>query len=192
MNCKEFRKQADNFFGQKENIGSSQLKEHADSCPACAVYLNEFSILRGALNEIHFGIRPGELDDISFERIAAMASNPAGKHRAIRIAWPIKWILAPVAVSAAAVLIFMLAKPVPKSDNSFTVSVPYSSQEIESAILSSDTLGIEILSSLAGDDTELDRAADELISDSDIDDILSSMSADELKAVYDKIDNLKG
>jgi hypothetical protein len=192
MNCKEFRKQADILFGQKEDIGSPLMKEHAASCPDCASYWNELSALDGALNELKVEVHPGELDNITFDRIARLASAPTGYSTAIKAAWSFKWILAPLTVAVAAVLIFMLAKPVQKLDNSYTGIVPYSTQEVESAILSSDTLGTELLSTLAGNDAELDRAADELIGDSDIDDILSSMSADELKAVYDKIDNLKG
>ncbi|HBZ01226.1 MAG TPA: hypothetical protein DEO84_07915 [candidate division Zixibacteria bacterium] len=192
MNCKEFRKQIDLGLVKSDNQLSAELEAHVVSCPQCTVYLNNLSLMQKALNETDLVVRPGELDDINFEKIISMAPVKAKEHKSVRIAWPFKWLLAPAIVAAAAVLIFLPSKPVQNSNNSLAGAVVYSTQEIENTILSSDSLGVELLASLAGDNIDLDNASDELLRDSDINDILNSMSADELNNLYEKIDNLKG
>jgi hypothetical protein len=193
MNCREFRNKADNEFRERTIDFSSEMKKHADSCIECAAYTKELAALRGALAKPSLSIRPGELDDITFEKIATLASEKGRRRASVRIAWPVKWILAPLTVAAVAAIIFILAKPVQKTDNPFAGIAPYSSVEIENSILSSDSAGVELLTSLAASDTtSLGYVSDELLSNSEINDILGSMSVDELKTLYDKINNLKG
>jgi hypothetical protein len=192
MNCREFRKQIDLGLKRTGSELSGELEAHVISCAQCAVYLNDLSLMQNTLNETDLEVRPGELDDINFEKIVSMASEKVKERKSVRIAWPFKWLLAPAVVAAAAVLIFLPAKQVQNSNNSSAGTVTYSTQEIENTILTSDSLGIELLASLASDNNDLDNASDELLRDLDINDILGSMSNDELKSLYEKIDNLKG
>jgi hypothetical protein len=193
MKCKEFRNEAESEFGERDYVLSAEMKSHVDSCAECSAYLKEITALKEALAKPSLSVRPGELDDITFEKIATLASAKTPRRGTIRVGWPVKWILAPLTVAAFAVIIFILAKPVQQTDNSYAGIGPYSSVEIENAVLASDSTGANLLSSLAASDTaSLEYVSDELISDSDINDILGSMSVDELKTLYDKIDNLKG
>ena len=194
MNCKAFRKQVDIAFGQSGYEITGELLEHANSCHLCSEYLKELKLLQDALNEPHLTVRPSELDDLSFDKIVSAAPSHKNDRRPVRIVRPLRWLVAPAAVSVVAILIIMLAKPAQRNVNNYSGSIiePYSNLVSDNTLLSSDSLSIQVLSSMAGDDKDLDSAADELLSSSDIDDILSSMSQDELKALYDKIDNLKG
>ena len=192
MNCREFRKQIDLGLLKADSKLSAELEAHIVSCAQCSVYLNDLSLMQNALNETNLMVRLGELDDINFEKIVSMASEKVKERKAVRITWAFKWLLAPAVVAAAAVLIFLPSKPVQNSDSSLVGTLSYSAQEIENSILTSDSLGNELLASLASDNNDLDNVSNELLQDLDINDILSTLSADELKSLFEKIDNLKG
>ena len=173
---------------------SGDLLEHANSCAECSAYLEELEHMRTALNESELKVLPGELDDLTFEKIILADSGRARKYQPARVPWPLKWILAPAAVGVIAVLIVLFSGTGKKNVGDYTgiISDPYSDVAVDSTILSSDSLSIELLSSIAGNDADLDHASDELLSESDIDDILGSLTTGELKALYDKLNNLKG
>ena len=192
MNCKEFHKQLEGCFGRTIGEIDFELQKHSESCSECKAYLNDLSLLRDALTESPSQIYPGELDDIVFERIASIASGKGQDRRPAANARYLKWMLATVTAAAATILIIFLAWPRNNSDNPYTGIGLYSSYDIENAIVSSDTLGAEFVSALAGDDAEFENASDELLNGLDVNEMLSGMSADELKSIYDKINNLKG
>ncbi len=194
MNCGEFRKRIDSSFAKGEYDISGDLLEHAKSCADCSAYLKELELLKTALNVPELKVLPGELDDLTFEKILLAEPGGARKHQPARVTWPFKWIFAPAAVGVIAVLIVLFSGIGKKNVIDYTgISADsYSDVAVDSSILSSDSLSIELLSSIAGDDADLDHASDELLSDSNIDDILGTLTNGELEALYDKLDNLKG
>jgi hypothetical protein len=191
MNCREYQRQIDIGFKQSGYEISGELVEHIQSCSSCSAYLRQLESLQEALNR-PLAILPGELDDITWETIGATAPDRKKERRPAKFARLLKWSLVPAAITAAVILVIMLFKPGAKNDYSGMSIDPYTTLGTDNSILSSDSLSIQVLSSMAADDASLDRAADELLSGSDIDDLLGNLTPDELKALYDKIDNLKG
>jgi hypothetical protein len=194
MNCREYRRQIDIGFKQSGFEISGELLEHIKSCASCSEYSRELEMLQNALNQQELQVVPGELDDLTFEKIISSSHDRKKEHRTVRVGWFTKWLLAPAAVTAVVILVILLARPGGKNVNDYSgVYIdPYSSFEIDNSIFSSDSLSIQVLSSMAGNDAALDRVADELLHESNIDDMLGNLTADELRVLYDKLDNQKG
>jgi len=197
MECRKFKQEVEMMLPGDISELSAPLKEHAGVCEACAVYLAELAGLNEMLATQQFRVRPGELDDIDFEKIESLAREKASR----KTPWPRlltglrRWAWAPAV--AAALLFLMLIVPgvfrgpsdsnMPDAD-----SYIYSGGQLENSIVASDSLGAELLSSLVTDSDDFDKAMEELTRESDINGLLNDMSISELKALYEKIDNLKG
>jgi hypothetical protein len=194
MSCSEFQRQIDIGFKQSGFEISGELLEHIQSCESCSDYLRELETLQEALNQPRSKILPGELDDLTFDKIISPSPELEKVRHSIKIGWLSKWLLAPAVVIAAVILIIMFVKPGGNNVNEYSGMYidPYSSFEMDNSIFSSDSLSIKVLSSMAGNDATLDRVADELLYESNIDDMLGNLTPDELKALYDKLDNHKG
>jgi hypothetical protein len=194
MDCRKIQKRISGYFGSQEYLLPEDITGHLTSCPECTAFTNDLLSLHGVLSESSLEVHPGELDNITFEKIADLASSKQKKGHDpafIRRFW---WILTPAAVASLALVIFFATqnKTGNKPDYIQTSSFAYSGMESVDDILASDSLGTELLTSMVGNDTELEHAADELISGSNLDDLLNGMTSDELKTFYHKLDNLKG
>ncbi len=194
MSCSEFQRQIDIGFKQSGFEISGELLEHIQSCESCSDYLHELEMLQGALNRPRLEVLPGELDDLTFDKIISPSRQSQKARHSIKIGWLSKWLLAPAVVTVAVILTIMLTRPGGNNINEYSGMYidPYSSFEMDNSIFSSDSLSIKVLSSMAGNDAALDRVADELLYESNIDDMLGNLTPDELKALYDKLDNNKG
>jgi hypothetical protein len=194
MNCQKIQKRISGYFGSQEYSLPEEVTLHISSCPECAAFANDLLSLHGVLGESRLEIRPGELDQLTFEKIAELASSKEKKRYASLIVRRFWWLLTPAAAASLALIIFFTThnKTGNIPDYIQTSSIAYSGMESVNDILASDSLGTELLTSLIGNDTELDHAADELISGSNLDDLINGMTSDELKTFYNKLDDLKG
>ena len=171
------------------------LKIHIEICSECSSYLHELFSLNKALAHSDFEVRPGEMDDLTFEKIESIASERKIRSRVINDIFKIKWAWVPAAAAAIIIAILFVPRMVnkPAINGSGDIDFyPPNDITIEESLTSSDTLANQFLSTMAGDTTELDMASDELMIGSDINDMLNSLSNTELKALYKKLENLKG
>jgi hypothetical protein len=195
MNCKAIQEKIDIEFRHGVSEISGDLKAHIENCPVCSSYLRELTGLDNILNRSHFEVRPGELDDLTFEKIVSIASGKKRIRETSGRIFRLKWALIP----AAAAAVIIIAMFIPRMTNTPTVATSNSidyylpiDENLEETLASSDTLTNQFLLSMAGSSGDLDIVADELLSESDINDILSSLSASEMEALYQKLGNLKG
>jgi hypothetical protein len=204
MKCKDIQKKIDIEFSQGGVKLPEDLNSHIESCPACASYLSALARLDQVLASAPLEVRPGELDNLTFERIVDLATSKGEKTgifaNIFKPRWARKsrvlttWILA----AAAAIIIAAIYAPqiihksTPTTVNYTTDFYLPSDADLEATLLSSDTLTDQFLSTLAGNSTDLDQVNDELMSGANINDIINSLSNNELEALYKKLDNLKG
>jgi hypothetical protein len=190
MNCKECQKLLEENFRSGKTTLADDLKRHVVSCSSCAAFSEELRALGSILAGSDPKVLPGELDDITFERIVSEArgTNVKPAHAKPRVA--LRWAWAPAA--AAVVIVALL---IPKLYDGSTDQIIYdpltdlTAVEIIDDIASSDSLGVEVLASLA-DDANLDYLVDELAADAEVDDLLGGLSQGELENLYDKIEDL--
>ncbi|OGC93477.1 MAG: hypothetical protein A2W25_05685 [candidate division Zixibacteria bacterium RBG_16_53_22] len=192
MNCINARIEID----ARLRKGSAELpidvRCHVDDCPACAAHMAELIKLQSILERTDFRVRPGELDGITFERIAEIARGRRPEVIGLKWSRP-AWLWAPVAVAAAIILVSLipkLANHVP-STTAINTASSITSAEVINDIARSEGLGDEFLTEMAGD-MNVEYIAQELIEGSDIEDLLHGLTQSEMKALSDKIDNLPG
>ncbi len=196
MNCREFREKIDlEFrFGALEIL--SELRQHIQSCDSCSAYFGQLSRLRESLNEQKFEIFPGELDDITFEKIAQSEHRQPAKSGIFEIVFAgfRRWIWAPAAVVAVIIILAIMPQFIdrngaiyPLDESSGGVGIVDDYAVIESY----DDLALVVVS-LLEDDADFDWAAEELMLDMDYDDLIGDLTDDELRALYDKIEMING
>lgn len=196
MKCKDIQERIDSEFRQGGVELPEELKSHVQSCPDCASYLKALGRLDQVLASVPLEVQPEELDNLTFERIVDLASSKGKKTGIIENIFKLKWAWIPAA--AAAIIIAAIYVPqiihrsTPTASNHTTDFYMPSDADLEAALLSSDTLTDQFLSTVAGNSTDLDLVNDELMSGADINDMINSLSNNELEALYKKLDNLKG
>jgi len=194
MRCKQVQTELSDRLGKKEISFPDSLAEHLRTCSECSEFLRDLTRLQSALIKPELAVLPGELDDITFENIIMSPGKiKAGKKERSR-AWRLGWILAPLTLVAiiAGVISFTTFSLQPAGiyvANSYDL---ISEHDLIRQIAANDTLPDEVISSLATGDQYLDYAVEEIISQGEVDQILNSMSDDELQALYIKIEELKG
>jgi predicted anti-sigma-YlaC factor YlaD len=194
MRCKHVQSKLSDGLGRNSISYPDSLKEHLESCSECSEFLRELTRLRSALIKPDLAVAPGELDDITFENIIMAPDSIKVENKGRSRAWRLGWVLAPLALVAviAAVISFTTFSPQPAGvyvANNVGIATE---QDLIGQIAANDTLPDEVISSLATGDQDLDYAVEEIISQGEIDQILNSLSDEELQALYSKIDQLKG
>ena len=196
MKCKDIQKRIDIEFRQGGFELSEKLNSHVESCPACASYLKALARLDQVLANAPLEIRPGELDDLTFERIVDLASSKGEKTGIFVNIFKLKWAWVPAAAAAIIIAAIYIPQITHKSTPTASIytadSYMPSDADLEAALLSSDTLTDQFLSTIAGNSKDLDLVNDELMSGANINDIINSLSNSELEALYKKLGNLKG
>lgn len=195
MNCKQVQDGIDLLLSECGISLPHELSSHIDKCSSCRDYLKDISALGEILDRKPLEVNPGELDDLTFEKIVTLAGEEMVRVAPLKPFWRWRWLVAPaaaVAVVAIVAGVVFLRGHNTKTNNSSSMPYVLNGVEILEQIASSDSLSRELLTSLASGDSDLEYIADELTSGSDIDDLLSSLNSEELQALYDKLDNLKG
>ena len=196
MNCSKFKERLNLEFHSEDSGLPSELDDHIRACDSCRAYYSQLARTREILNRQSFEVRPGELDDITFEKIAGAkpVSIPSesvfDKIKAVvgRRVWV-------PAVAAAAVVILVFAPRMFKGSN----GIYYSNQQYGSLETTDDYSSIQssedlayVVESLMDDDSEVDLVADELMMDTDYEDLIDYLSDDELDALYERIETMNG
>ncbi len=192
MNCREFQENADQEFRCGSTELPSELKRHMQACDSCSAYLAELSRLRESLDEQRFEVLPGELDDMTFEKISRLGRAQPEK-RAVFSGFR-RWAWAPVAVVAVIIILAVIPQ---FSERAATIYQPDHSSGVteivdEYAVIESyDDLALVVVS-LLEDDSDFDWATEEMMLDMYYDDLIDDLTDDELKALYDRIEMING
>jgi hypothetical protein len=192
MNCRSVRKAIEEHIAAKGMPLSDSISGHIDSCPSCLAYLGQLLEMRTALDLSREHVRPGELDDMTFEKIAALAGARKYMPRGISIKdHKLRWALAPVALAAAIVVAVLIPEYYNRPDMIIAANgaSDQSSNEIINEIATSESLGTEILADMAID-LNFDNIADELMREAEFNDLLYGLTQSELEALNNKIDDL--
>jgi hypothetical protein len=219
MSCKKIQAELSDRWGKGKFSYPDSLKEHLQSCRECSEFLRDLAQMREILEVPEQSIAPGELDYITFENIIG-SQEPARvtSPRRSRF-WRLAWLFAPAALVAIVATVISFSHfgdgtfPVnmvnkgnsiniqnstnqTEANNSKAVAalstIPSTEQDLIDQIASNDSLPDLVISSMASDDKDLDYAVEEIIGRGEVDQILNSMSDEELQALYNKIDQLKG
>ena len=196
MNCREFREKIDLEFRSGALEILSELRRHMQDCDSCSAYFGQLSRLRESLNEQKFEILPGELDDITLEKIAQLKHRQPAKSAVFETVFTRfrRWIWAPAAVVAVIIILAIMPRFIdrnaaiyPLDESSGGVGIVDDYAVIESY----DDLAIVVVS-LLEDDADFDWAAEELMLDMDYNDLIDDLTDDELRTLYDKIEIING
>ena len=210
MRCKQVQEELSIGWGRKDFAFPGSIKEHLQSCRECSEFLRDLTLLQNALDEPDLSVIPGELDDITFENIIG-AEEPVKSVKPSR-AWRLGWVLAPIALVAVIAIVISFTHFGITTSNTDVANIASSSRisiadsladlsysaigntelDLINQIVSNDTLPDLVISSMANGDSYLDYTIEEIAGQGEVDQILNSMSDDELKALYNKIDQLKG
>lgn len=188
MKCKDLKKQIDLALKGDSLELEQSYKSHIDSCDDCREYYNQAVRLAGLLSSQKFEVLPGELDDITFEKIA-LSRKPEKKSGYLQNIFSIRWAWVPAA--AAILIIFALF---PKSVNkngpdseidiidwwsTFSTSVP-------------EGLDSTVLTGIVGSDTDLELLEDVIINNSEVDNLIESLSDEEFDILYERLNSKSG
>lgn len=196
MNCREFQEKIDLEFSRGEFEMPSELKRHLQDCDSCNAYSGELARLRESLEKQRIEVHPGELDDITFEKIARVVRpypEKRGLFETIFRGFP-RWGWAPAAVVGAIILFTIVPKIGERATTNYQLDEPSAVTEFadEYADIESDDDLALVVVSLLENDTDFIRAAEELIADMEYDDLIDGLTDDELKALYDRIEITEG
>jgi len=189
MLCKDVQLQIDERLRKGGPDLPNEIRGHIDSCPVCAAYLAELDSLRPVLDMADLRALPGELDDLTFEKIVAAAG---GGRKAVRPGrFELRWLWVPLAVAAAIALMILIPRLIVNAPSTVALNTTPGITTIGliNDIALSDSLGDEVLAEMA-DDMNMDYIAETLSEGSDIDDLLSGLTQSEMEALGDKIDEL--
>jgi hypothetical protein len=147
------------------------------------------------LERSDLSVRPGDLDDITFEKIVAVAGGQPEAVRPRRFELrpfgpaPV-WLWVPVAAAAAIALMVLIPRFTNNTTSTITIGATpgITSTELINDIAKSDSLGDEVLAEMA-DDMNMDYIAEALIEGSNINDLLHGLTQSEMEALSDKIEN---
>jgi hypothetical protein len=196
MNCSEFQKRLDLEFSSVDSELPPDVEHHLRSCDSCRVYYSKLSAMRETLNHQGFEVVPGELDDITFERISG-AEMASVQHESVfekikaaigRRAW------VPAAAAVAIVALIFAPRILRGPGGISPVDQQFRNVETTddlSSIESAEDLAY-VVESLVDDDSEFDLVAEELMMESDYDDLIDYLSEEELDELYQRIETING
>lgn len=195
MNCDKCRQEIDLAITGERFDFDRGILSHIDSCENCAVYYSELSLLRDSLNEQVFEVLPGELDDITFEKIIGNKYRPKQKSGVFNFFFSglRRWAIAPVAAIVIVVLMNLVPRYGSVTDDHIALtagdSYDWSWNELVSLAEDNGFWSI-VIETFIEDDTEFDFAADEI--PFEFEDALESLTDEELNMLYERIDKLNG
>lgn len=203
MKCKDFQKRIDlELSGSSLDI-DSEIKSHIDSCEKCRLYYKEVVKLKEILNDQTFEVLPGELDDITFEKIAKSPRRETAKTGILESIFSLRWAWVPAAVAAIMVM-FVVLPNVNNIDDSrivdrefeFNIDPYIETYDFlkwnDDVVIESEEEGTAIVSLLLSDNSDLETLADELILSSEIDDLIETLTDDEFEILYERLQNING
>jgi len=192
MKCDDVQKRIDLELGDSSVDIDFALKSHIESCEKCGLYYKEIVRLREILNSQSFEALPGELDDITFEKIIQSPGPETGKASIFESIFSLRWAWVPAAV-AAVIILFLVSPKVNNIENGELTAVQNESTFLGDGIfVESDEEASALARSLISDDAEIELLADELIFGSEIDDLIETLTDDEFELLYERLGNING
>lgn len=192
MKCEDVQKRIDlELSGSSLDI-DSEIKLHIDSCEKCGLYYKEVVKLKEILSDQNFEVMPGELDDITFEKIIQSAKPETGKSGLFESIFSLRWAWVPAAV-AAIIILFLVSPNINNLENGKSSIIQSDSTYLGDGIfIGSEQEASALARSLISADSELELLADELIFGSEIDDLIETLSDDEFEKLYERLGNING
>lgn len=195
MNCERIRESIELALTAGSSPSGSEVESHLRDCPACSAYLSDLRQLQAALNAQVFEVQPGELDDLTFERLAETALSHRRRKVSPRsaLAGFGRWAWAPVAAAVIAVIMFFIPKNGVVIDDQFEsgpgMATGMNFDVFETGVPDS-AIWSEVVDRFLENGAEFDALAEEV--PVDFDTALENMSEEELRLLYEKIELLNG
>lgn len=190
MKCEDYQKRIDlELSGSSLDI-DSEIKSHIDSCEKCRLYYKEVVKLKEILNYQTFEVLPGELDDITFEKIAKSPRRETAKPGILESIFSLRWAWVPAAVAAIFIMFVIFPGRVDHDTESGTIKIidwspPFSTYVPEG-------LDSTVLSSFDNIEDDLELMEEVLLYDSGVDNLIESLSDEELDILYERLNSKSG
>ncbi len=192
MNCQDVQKRIDLELSGSSIAIDSALMSHIENCEKCGLYYKEIVQLREILKSQSFEVLPGELDDITFEKIIQSPAPATVKAGVFESIFSLRWAWVPAAV-AAIIILFLVSPNINNLENGKSSIVQSDSTYLGDGIfIGSEQEASALARSLISDDSQLELLADELIFGSEIDDLIETLSDDEFEILYERLGNING
>jgi hypothetical protein len=192
MKCHDIQKKIDLGLSDSSIDIDSRLRSHIESCRECGRYYKEISELREILNRQSFEVLPGELDGITLENIIRSEKPEIRKAGIFQSIFSLRWFWVPAAVAAVLLMLMVLPKNNDVGNSDSQVVQNNTIYLGDGVFVESEEQASALTASLVSDESELDLLADELIYESDVDDLLDSMTDEEFEILYERLKNING
>ncbi len=192
MDCNEVQKIIDMGFGENSGEIGFDIKSHIESCEICAAYFEESALLQNVLNKQKFEILPAELDDITFDNIVAALEKSVKKTGFVESVFSLSWAWIPAAAAAVFILFSILPNSLNITQTPFPETTGFLYSDNEYWFNDSDQIEPEILTSLISKDSSPEIIAEELLYEAEVDDLLGSLTEEELDMLYDRLNYKNG
>ncbi len=192
MNCGLIKKKIVLAFSGSLFQPDDVVNFHIESCADCRAYYLETVRLRDGLNGQPFRVEPGELDDISFEKITSVAADKKRLPDKVdsRFSLIARWVWIPASAAALILLAVFLPGFLRVSETGDTDNGAEWLSYYE--ILSIEGIQEEVIAALAGSETQIDNMTDELSGCLRPYELLNVLNDDELTALDKAIDKIYG
>jgi hypothetical protein len=192
MKCEDVQKRIELELSDSSIAIDSALMSHIEGCDKCGSYYKEIVRLREILNSQSFEVLPGELDDITFEKIIKSAKPETGKSSVFESIFSLRWAWVPAAV-AAIVILFLVSPNINNLENGKSSTARSDSTYVgDGVFVESEQEASTLARSLISDDTEIELLAEELIFGSDVDDLIETLSDEEFEKLYESLGKING
>ena len=186
MNCKDVQRQIDLELKKDSVDVGEAVKAHFETCPGCRNYYRRAVHLGNLLGRQKFEVLPGELDDLTFEKIAA-SGRPEKKTGFLQSIFSIRWVWVPVA--AAAIFIIFALFPGRVNHNTEIKLIDWSPSY---STYVPEGLDSTVFSSFENIGDDLEIMEEVLLYDSDVDNLIESLTEEELDILYERLNSKSG
>ncbi|UCC79626.1 MAG: hypothetical protein JSW64_15400 [Candidatus Zixiibacteriota bacterium] len=190
MKCEDFRKRIDLEFGGSSLEIDSALRSHIESCEKCGLYYKEILRLREILNSQDFEVLPGELDDITFDKIIQSPGREDVKAGILESIFSLRWAWVPAAVAAILVMFVIFPNRVNHDTETETVKIIDWSPPFSTYV--PEELDSRVLSSFDNIEDDLELMEEVLLYDSGVDNLIESLSDEEFDILYERLNYKSG
>ena len=192
MKCDDVRKQIDLGIAKSSVNIDPEISSHIKSCGECESYYKEIVKLINLLNSQTFEVLPGELDHITFENIARSPVEATKRAEIFKSIFSWRWAWVPAAAAAIAILFLILPNSNNIEDEQISVVQSDSTYLGDGIFVENENEASALLASLVSEESEIDMLAGELIYDSEIKDLIATLTDDEYELLFESLENTNG
>ena len=187
MNCDKVKKTIDSGLISSSVNLNPDVELHIRSCESCGRYYEKTVALQADLNNQSFEIKPGELDGITFDNIKSAVPTNIETQAEPKNSRVLRWIWIPAAVAAVLLVMFIVPNIIPNGEIEVVTYTNNLVLDDELDLALSDGFGSDIVSQLIEDENDLDLLSEELAYDNEINDLIESLTEEELEALDKKL-----